>query len=88
MKSSYRLNSLRVNGPPTSIYPLGFFVEDYSYYENNDESYLDENNGRFCVTPDFPNGTYAYFATVTSGNTAIREHSVIIKYHNSHINWR
>ena len=70
MKSSYRLNSLRVNGPPTSIYPLGFFVEDYSYYENNDESYLDENNGRFCVTPDFPNGTYAYFATVTSGNTA------------------
>ena len=42
MKSSYKLNSLRLNGPPTSIYPLGFFIEDYSYYENNDESYLDE----------------------------------------------
>jgi hypothetical protein len=70
MKSSYRLNSLRVNGPPTSIYPLGFFVEDYSYYENNDDSYLDRNNGRFCVTPDFPKGTYAYFTTVTPGNTA------------------
>ena len=70
MKSSYRLNSLRVNGPPTSIYPLGFFVEDYSYYENNDDSYLDRNNGRFCITPDFPKGTYAYFATITPGNTA------------------
>ena len=70
MKSSYKLNSLRLNGPPTSIYPLGFFIEDYSYYENNDESYLDENNGRFCITPDYPNGTYAYFATVNSGNTA------------------
>ena len=28
-----------------------------------DEISLDENNGRFCVTPEFPNGTYAYFAT-------------------------
>ena len=60
MKSSYKLNSLRLNGPPTSIYPLGFFIEDYSYYENNDESYLDENNGRFCITPDFPNRTHMH----------------------------
>ena len=70
MKSSYKLNSLRAGGPPTSIYPLGFFVEDYSYLENNDDSYLDKNNGRFCVTPDYPNGTYAYFATINPGNTA------------------
>ncbi len=41
MKSSYRLNSLRPDGPPTAIYPLGFFTEDYTYYENNDDSYLD-----------------------------------------------
>jgi len=25
---------------------------------------LDVHNGRFCVTPEYPNGTYAYFATV------------------------
>jgi hypothetical protein len=24
---------------------------------------LDECNGRFTVTPEFPNGTYAYFLT-------------------------
>ena len=70
MKSSYRLNSLRPDGPPTAIYPLGFFTEDYTYYENNDDSYLDRNNGRFCITPDFPKGTYAYFATVDPGNVA------------------
>ena len=64
MKSSYRLNTSRVNGPPVSSFPLGFFVEDFTYYENADESYLDENNGRFCVTPEYPNGTYAYFVTV------------------------
>ena len=34
--------------------------------ESTDESVLDRNNGRFCVTPDFPNGTYAYFTTFDS----------------------
>ena len=24
---------------------------------------LDIHNGRFCKTPEFPNGVYAYFAT-------------------------
>jgi len=27
-------------------------------------TYLDEHNGRFCVTPEYPNGVYAYFCTV------------------------
>ena len=64
MKSGYKLNQNRVDGPPTSIYPLGFFVEDYTHYTYEDDSYLDENNGRFCVTPEYPKGTYAYFATI------------------------
>ena len=37
----------------------GFFVEDYQYDNVGD---LDHHNGRFCKTPDFPNGVYAYFA--------------------------
>ena len=64
MKSSYRLNTSRVDGPSVTTFPLGFFVEDFTYHENNDDSYLDRNNGRFCVTPEYPNGTYAYFVTV------------------------
>ena len=28
------------------------------------EDYLDEHNGRFCITPDYPSGIYCYFATV------------------------
>ena len=39
----------------------GFFVEDYQYIGNGD---LDEYNGRYCKTPEFPHGTYAYFACV------------------------
>ena len=26
---------------------------------------LDRYNGRFCVTPEYPNGVYAYFTTIT-----------------------
>jgi hypothetical protein len=66
MKSGYKMNSSRVSGPPTSIYPLGFFVEDYTYFKTNDETVLDENNGRFCITPEYPKGTYAYFATINN----------------------
>jgi|694.fasta_scaffold00920_17 hypothetical protein len=48
------------------IYPEGFFVEDYQYNASGD---LDEHNGRFCVTPEYPNGTYAYFTTINNGLT-------------------
>lgn len=45
---------------------LGYFREDYEYVAQSTDDYLDEHNGRFCVTPEYPNGTYAYFATVDS----------------------
>ena len=60
MKSGYELNSSQQR----PNFPLGFFVEDYVYSEKSDETVLDQNNGRFGVTPEFPNGTYAYFATI------------------------
>jgi len=63
MKSGYTLD-LKANRPSTSIFPEGFFVEDYIHTNSTDESFLDENNGRFCITPDYPEGTYAYFMTI------------------------
>ena len=66
LNSGYSLNSsLIVNRPSTTVFPAGFFVEDYVYDNSGD---LDENNGRFCKTPDFPNGVYAYFASVSNIN--------------------
>ena len=77
MKSSYRLRNISTRtmsptgtsvpaGPNVSnTYPLGYFKEDYEYIAHpNQTDYLDEHNGRFCVTPEYPNGIYAYFATV------------------------
>ena len=58
----YESSPTSENRPSTDLYPIGFFVEDYEFTSSGD---LDENNGRYCVTPEFPNGVYAYFATST-----------------------
>ena len=63
MKSSYSIK-LQDDRPPIASFPEGIFVQDYQYNKVKDQSYLDENNGRFCVTPEYPLGTYAYFATI------------------------
>lgn len=69
MKSSYTLRNIttRTSGPNVNAnYPLGYFREDYQYNatSTNTPDYLDEHNGRFCITPEYPNGIYCYFATV------------------------
>ena len=62
--SSQRPDPISLSGQ--RIYPEGFFVEDYQFNNSGD---LDEHNGRFCITPEFPNGVYAYFATINNGST-------------------
>ena len=57
----------RPDGPPLSKYPAGFFCEDFTFIEGYGD--LDEHNGRFAVTPDFPNGVYAYYTTVERSAT-------------------
>ena len=59
LESGYSLNPSNIIDRP--LLPSGFFVEDYEYTNFGD---LDENNGRFGKTPEFPNGVYAYFATL------------------------
>jgi hypothetical protein len=62
LTSGYELNPSNIIDRPIG-FSDGFFVEDYEYTNCGD---LDENNGRFSKTPEFPNGVYAYFATVQS----------------------
>lgn len=77
MKSGYQLRNISTRttyangstvtpGPPvSSTYPLGYFREDYEFITHlSDPDYLDAHNGRICVTPEYPAGTYAYFCTV------------------------
>jgi hypothetical protein len=64
--SGYVINGTRPDGPDTGKYPLGSFIDDYRWVPsvNSGKTELDQNNGRFCVTPEYPDGTYAYFITV------------------------
>ncbi|MFN5295295.1 MAG: YHYH protein, partial [Flavobacteriales bacterium] len=76
IKSSYQLRNITerttyadgtsvTSGPPiNATYPLGRYREDYEYIAHSEPDFLDEHNGRFCVTPEYPNGIYAYFCTV------------------------
>lgn len=77
IKSGYQLRNITTrthhadgtdvpDGPNVNgTYFLGYFREDYEFISHPDQAdYLDEHNGRFCVTPEYPEGTYAYFATV------------------------
>ncbi len=76
MKSSYNKRNINTRtqyadgtivtpGPAVNAtYPIGYFREDYEYIPTVNSDYLDEHNGRFCVTPEYPSGIYCYFATV------------------------
>ena len=65
MRTTYSTGATVTAGPAVSTtYPLGYFREDYEYIAQAGQDYLDEHNGRFCITPEYPNGIYCYFATV------------------------
>ena len=66
-------------GPPASpAFPIGHYLEDYAYkgdlgfsvYDGVEDfdpdrfHDLNEYNVRYCVTPDFPDGTWAYFTNI------------------------
>jgi hypothetical protein len=81
MKSGYSLRNITTRttlpdgttasqtGPAVSTtYPIGAYCEDYAWSASNGGD-LDTYNGRFCVTPEYPSGTYAYFTTLTSSGT-------------------
>lgn len=73
MRTSYQTRSITARttlpggtaaaGPAIGgMYPLGCFIEDYEYVSGSGT--LDQYNGRFCRTPEYPAGTYAYFKTL------------------------
>ncbi len=70
------------SGPAVSTsYPLGRYMEDNDYlgdhgYVQGVDFDLDEYNGRWCVTPEFPQGTYAYFVAIGSDGTPVFPYNI------------
>lgn len=64
IKGSYQLvTTTSSSRPSTATYALGTFAQDWQYVAGSGD--LDECNGRTGVTPEFPKGTYHYYATDT-----------------------
>jgi YHYH protein len=62
-------------GPNVSTdYELGHFSEDYDYlgdlgYSQGADFDLNKYNARYCVTPEYPGGTWAYFVSIKTDGT-------------------
>lgn len=88
MKSGYQLRNITArthwadgtdvtDGPAVNAtYFLGYFREDYEFVAHPEEDYLDEHNGRFCITPEYPAGIYCYFATVDANHNSAYPYAV------------
>tara|TARA_R100001510_G_scaffold52022_1_gene52406 strand:- start:845 stop:5416 length:4572 start_codon:yes stop_codon:yes gene_type:complete len=55
-------------------YILGDLVQDYIY--DTSVGTLDEFNGKFAVTPEYPNGTYAYFMSEDSSANPVYPYAI------------
>jgi hypothetical protein len=80
-----RNNSNTAQTGPTvgSTYPVGRYLQDYAYlgdltnsqtgtnYQLGVDFDLNEYDVRWCFTPEFPEGTYAYFVTIDSNGIPI-----------------
>jgi YHYH protein len=83
----YNCASNVLAGPPVnSSYPLGRYMEDNDYL--GDHGYvqgvtfdLDQYNGRWCYTPEFPGGTYAYFVAISSNGTPVYPYNLGFAYY-------
>ena len=92
MVSSYQLRSMSDRstlpdgstsvpaGPAiNATFPLGTYWEDYEYVAGLGT--LDEFNGRYCVTPEYPGGTYAYFITTDGAGDPIFPYIIGLEYY-------
>jgi hypothetical protein len=84
-----RATALAANlqGPAVSAtYALGHYLEDYEYLGDLGKTQgvdfdLNEQNARWCVTPEFPQGTWAYFCTITAAGVPVFPYSTGRQYY-------
>jgi hypothetical protein len=84
----YNVSSNQAGPNVSSSYPLGRYMEDNDYlgddinsntgtnYRQGVDFDLDQYNGRWCITPEFPTGTYAYFVAVDSHGAPVFPYNI------------
>ncbi len=69
------LTSSQYGPAVNTTYALGHYIEDFDYRGDlsgqtlGTDFDLNEQNVRFCVTPEYPAGTWAYFTPINSDGT-------------------
>ena len=67
-------------GPDVSTTnPLGKYQEDYNFVTGSGD--LDVHNGRWCRTPEYPAGTYAYFTTIDAALKPVYPYTIGLTYY-------
>jgi hypothetical protein len=91
----WNVNSNQPGPAVSSSYPLDRYMEDNDYlgddintntgtnFQQGVDFDLDQYNGRWCVTPDFPNGTYAYFSAINSKGVPVFPYNIGRGYYGS-----
>jgi hypothetical protein len=83
---SSALESFETGPDVSGEYPVGHYIEDYAYLGDLGKTLggnfdLDELNARWCVTPEFPKGTYAYFTTIDAGGRPVYPYNMGRRFH-------
>jgi hypothetical protein len=76
---AYNVGANQAGPTVNATYPLGRYLEDKAYRGDLGQTQgpaaqggtfdLDEYNGRFAVTPEFPQGVYAYYVAIEADGT-------------------
>ncbi len=77
----YNVSPLQSGPNVSAAYPLGRYMEDNAFlgdlgFIHGIDFDLDSYNGRFCVTPEFPGGTYAYFVSIASNGVPLFPYNI------------
>ena len=76
----YNVTPSQTGPPVNATYPIGTYCEDYEWLASNSGD-LDKYNGRLCVTPEYPNGTYAYFVAISAAGVPEFPYIIGIEYY-------
>jgi YHYH protein len=78
----FNVSSNQAGPAVAGAHQLGCYMEDNDYLGDHgiapgtNTFDLDEYNGRYCVTPEFPGGTYAYFVSVSSNGAPVFPYNI------------
>ena len=68
LQSGYILDTTLRSGLRPPGFAFGYFTNDYIFDNSGD---LDVHGGRYCVTPQYPDGVYAYFYSVDVDSSGV-----------------